>query len=182
MPQFACKRGVPYEQADADIVGPAVLAVVQECGGAVDKDDILEAARHRGSPLHQYIFNKTQREAADAYYRSQAAKLMRSFEVTWTQGGSPRRADLLYYVELVDPEDDHDSLGSNRQNSSRRRGYVTVETVMDDSAYQQQILAQMQQDLSEYRRRYEEFTHLIDFRTRFGRIFQSICRLFEDAA
>jgi len=182
VPQFACKRGVPYEQADADIVGPAVLEVVRECGGAIDKDDILAAARDRNSPLHQYIFNKSQRDAAEAYYRRQAGKLMRSFEVTWTQGGQPRRADLLYYVELVQPADENDTVGGGRHNRTRRRGHVTVDTVMDDSAYQQQILARMQQDLAVYQRRYEEFTHIVDFSTNFGRVFRGICRLFEDTA
>jgi len=183
VPQFACKRGVPFTQEDADIIGPAVLEVVDECGGVMDKDDIVAAARRRNSPLHPYVFNKTQREAANAYYRGQANKLIQSFEVIWTQGGEQRRADLVYYVELVQPEDDEEEeVGSRRRNRSRRRGYVSATTAMDDEAYQQQILTQMEQELDEYRRRYEEFTHLLDFRTRFGRIFRSICNLFEDAA
>ncbi len=182
MPAFACRRGVPYGQEDADIVCPAILEVVAQCGGAMDKDDIVAAARSRNSPLHAYVFNKTRDEAAEAYYRSQANKLLKSFDVVWVQGGQQRRSPLVYYVELLVHEDEDEAPGDQRRNRRRRRAWVTATTALEDPAYQQQILAKMEQDLAEYQRRYEEFACLLDFRTRFGRVFRSICRLFEDAA
>lgn len=182
MPDFAPKNGVPYSQEDADTVGPALLEVIQECGGAADKDDVLAAARRRGSPLRKYVIDRPLKEAAEAHYREQAAKLLRSFEVVWTSGGRRQRADLVYYVELVAGEDDEEEVGGRRRNRSRRKAYVPTTTVMDNQAYQEQILAEMQEELAAYQNRYEEFAYLVDFRTRFGRAFRAICRMFDDAA
>jgi hypothetical protein len=189
LPEFAPKNGVPYSQGDAAIVCPALLEIIQACGGACDKDDVVAAARNRSSPLHKYVFDKSQKEAAEAHYREQAAKLLRSFEVTWVCNGEEQRADLVYYVVTRQPdeddEDDEDTaeteeVGGRRRNRNRRRSYVTAATVLEDPAYQQQVLAKMQEELAGYRRRYKEFAQVVDSRTRFGRVFRSICRLFEE--
>ena len=187
MPEFSPKKGVPYSKADAENVCPAILAVMQECGGACDKDDILAAARRRGSPLRPYVFNKPQGEAAEYYYREQAAKLLRSFEVVFVSGRRRRRVDLVYYVELVQPEtaegeEPAEVVGSRRRNRNRKCAFVDASAVLEDPAYQQQVLAAMQQELAAFRSRYEEFAELVDFRTRFGRIFRSICEMFDEAA
>jgi hypothetical protein len=179
MPEFAPKHGVPYTQEDAEVVCPAILKVIEGCEGVVNKVDLVAAARRRGSPLRPYVFNKKTADAAEAYYRSQAGKLLRSFEVTWVQDKQPRSADLVTYVVLLPTEDDdEEDRDEERRAKSVKKGYVSTTTMLAEEKYQQQVVANMQQDMANLHRDYEDFKHLIDFRTKYGRVFKSICKLF----
>lgn len=181
MPRFEAKAGTPYTETDAAIVGPAILDVIRECGGAVNKEDIVAAARHPESPLHAYVFNKTQAEAAEAYYRNQGGKLLRSFQVVWQQNGEERRADLTYYVTLVNPEEaeDDEPLPGMLRQVVRERGHIAVVTMMERPHFQEQQMAKLQTELATLQRKMSEFEHLIDFSSNFGRAYASIRRWLE---
>lgn len=183
MATYAPKHGTPYTQRDAERICPEILRLMQLHGGGLTKAELLEAAKSRRSPLHRdFVWDDA--AAAEKYRLDQASRMLRAFEVVYTQDRREHRVNLTeYVVQTLQPvaagNDDLPTVRPQR-NASRqagRRCYVPVTAVMTNEDYQQQLVARAREDLQSYRNRYEKIRHLVDFRTRFGRAFNEICRL-----
>lgn len=189
MPRYRPKHGTPFSQTDAAVICPEIIRLARENGGHITADELLIAARPSDSPLHDYIFSDSRAAAAEKWYRHKAAKLLRSFEVVWTQDREERTAPLMSSLEIalvpqtVPPEDDEEEIapGRNGRRTPRTtRAYVSVMSVMDDTAYQRQLVARAREELQQWRHRHAEIRNLVDFRTRFGRTYRQICNLFPE--
>jgi hypothetical protein len=109
---------------------------------------VVEAARPSSSPLHSYVFDRSPRAAAEAYYLSRARELIQRFEVT--------------YREATDDE----PAGAVREWQSVRleQGYVyePVERVVSDPFLRRLKLADMRREYQALEARYAAFSEFVD--------------------
>lgn len=61
----------------AERFGPEIAAVAERCGGVASPEAIVDAARRRGSALHDYIFQLSDDEAVQQHRLDQATYLVR---------------------------------------------------------------------------------------------------------
>lgn len=116
------------------------LLAIRAKRGVLTPRVVMEEAMDFDHPLHDRIFDVPPDEAAERYYLSNAAKLLR---VTFRADLGGRPADLrAFWVQRGTPEDPQSQ-------------YVPIEEIAADPMSQRLMLQQMRRDWQRFRNRYE---------------------------
>lgn len=109
---------------------------------------VLEDARPKDSPLHPAVFDRNQKDAAEAYYLDRAHQLLRSFYIT-VRPAKPEDPDLrVRKWHAVATEDGHI--------------YRAAEDIAEDPTHTAIVLKDMERQWRELYRRYGQFQEFID--------------------
>lgn len=108
---------------------------------------VYEEAKSKSHPLHDKIFDVTQKEAAERYYISNAAKLLR---VTFRADVEGKPMDLRTFWVVKGTEEDPDSR------------YVPIEEIAMDPIARTVMLQQMRRDWMRFKNRYQNYIEFFD--------------------
>lgn len=133
--------------------------------GASTAREVVEAARPKSSPLHEYIFVCGETGAAQRYYESQARLLMRSIDVVFVnERGQEKETRALFAVTRDGEEDQTD-----------QKVYLPVNVVASNQDQAKQIVRQAWDELQGWRRRYEQYRRIFPmFERRYRKVFAAI--------
>lgn len=128
-----------------------LLAIRDANGGQLTPEAVVTAARPTDHPLHSRIFDRTPREAAEAWYRHRAHELIQSVRVAYIADDKPK--DIRAFVAV--PEDE----GPNPTYV-----YEPVEEALMDDKTRQLVLSRMEREWRSLHARYgdmAEFAALV---------------------
>lgn len=129
---------------DPQVAGEELDRIRVHNNGRLDQDAIVEAARPRGSPLHN-AFEWRDSVAAKQYRLQQAGYLIRSLEVVIDQPLTERPTPVRAFVNVTRDED---------------RSYTSTIHAMSDAALRAQVVSEALTELEAWRKRYAELTEL----------------------
>lgn len=130
-------------QLDAQKTGEELERIRTFNNGRLDNSDVVEAARHKASPLHP-AFEWSDKKAAEAYRLDQAGALIRAIDVVIER---PDRAPapVRAFVSVKREED---------------RSYTSVQHALSDAELRAQVVAAAWAELDAWRKRHAELVEL----------------------
>ncbi len=190
---FRAGEGSRYTDEDAEVLGPALAALVKEHQGELAAADIVEEARSRHSVFHEYIFADDDKTAAAKHREELARGLVRSIYVCWSgnSNGEPVEESTRLLRWVVVPAQDAEEAQEEaeegvrpgrrskvKKRDRRTRRLVTVDEAVSNAEYVRQMIEAARQDLKRCEARYHWFVqNLPRFRQKFKRTFEAIRRL-----
>lgn len=128
-----------------------LLAIRKAAKGDLTPQAVVDTARDESHPLHGR-FEWDDSVAGEAYRRSQAAELIRSVKVTYSEApdGEPRRIRAFSSLNVAVSPD--------------QRGYAPTEELVENELTRKILLRQCERDIAALRRKYghlEEFAALV---------------------
>jgi len=140
-----------HAKVDAETAFDECERIVGECESGDDHcQAIVEASKPKAAVLHD-VFEWKDSVAAIMYRRSQAGKLLRSFEVIINHTPPVRAFETFKIVEVGD---------SGARISQGPRVYYRIEDVMSDPALRNELLARAVQELRSLRKKYAALEQL----------------------
>jgi hypothetical protein len=129
--------------ASAQVVGETVERLATVNGGVCPPGALVDEARPVESPLHT-LFQWDDSQAADAFRKQQARKVINSIRVTQRTGDDEHPAPSYpAFVSVVKIDD-----------SGVNRGYKSILQVVDEPDELAQVMAEAMASLKAFRRRY----------------------------
>lgn len=123
------------------------LQRIYEDHGSLTPEIVVQEARAKDHPLHDRVFDKTQKAAAEAYYRDRAHELITSVRITYKdadESGGERTVRAFHAVQT--PEG---------------HVYEPVEKVADDEFTRRIVLNTMEREWRQLFNRYEQFQEFL---------------------
>lgn len=152
MPEYFYRNGARFQpgalrQVPAQVVGDRIQTLIDQYGGHLAPEVVVEDARPRESPLHPH-FEWNDRTAARAHRLDQARNLIRSVAVVYRDDVDPNRPPhrITAFVNLRDDSGSH--------------AYYPIVSVMSDADKRAKMIRQAWNEMIAFRRRYEA---LIEF-------------------
>ena len=153
---FTFSAGSHFPASQAQIVGKFLIELQERSGDeALKPKQVLEAARPKASPIHDY-FTWDNQKAAEKQRLEEAAYLLRSIQIEYVDLGPERRAGTMRMLVNLrrDPvEEDEASRPSDRV-------YLPMVSVLKDPEWRRQLLMEALDQAIHWRTRYEHFTEL----------------------
>lgn len=112
---------------------------------------VVEAARPKTSPLHRAVFDRTVKDAAEAYYEHRAHQLIQSFKVTYRPATDTDPGLRVRKWHAVKTDDGHI--------------YKTAEDVAADPVLTEIVLRDMEREWRALHRRYGHFQEFLELVT-----------------
>lgn len=126
-----------------------VLEMIRKRDGNITPKAVVDEARPKNSPLHPAIFEKSQKQAAEAHYLEEARKMIRSIEVIYVK--APKAPAKQYSVVTQAPE---------KPDDKPRKVYQSTEEALKDPVMRDEILGNAIRDAITYRRKYAHLQEL----------------------
>lgn len=123
------------------------LQVVYDQHGQLTPGLVVDTARPKSHPLHGYVFDRKQREAADAWYKHRAHELIQSVKITYREADedAPERSIRAYHAV----------------RGEAGIVYKSTDDVADDPFTRQLVLRDMEREWKQLRARYEHFEEFV---------------------
>ena len=147
MAKFIWRKGFEA-RISADAVGDELSRLREENGGRLTPKDVVEAARRRGSSLHD-LFTWDDTEAANKWRLSEARRVIGG--LCYVHPENENKEPLIAYVSI--------------RTEPAGRCYIDSRQVMGDQDLRVQALQECRQAIEAWRRRYrnlEEITRALD--------------------
>jgi hypothetical protein len=128
-----------------DVAGAELERIRRESGDAFTPNAVVEAARRRGTPLHDY-FDWDDKTAAAAYRVDQARYLIRHIVVC--RDDEPVEEAVRVYASITEDES-----GPT---------YTTTRRAMENVEWREQLLRSAERDMEAFQARYRKLTELAD--------------------
>lgn len=144
--RYKAVAGSRLSDEQAERYGPEIKSLMDKRGGRLDPDDVVEAARKKRSPLHEY-FMWNDHEAAEEWRRAQARCLLRFIEIEYVQDDEVNHVRAFVSV----PYDGE-------------RNYRPIEVVMLDEYERQNLIGSLREEiiaLTNKLKRFEEFADIV---------------------
>lgn len=123
------------------------LQAIYDQHGKLTPELVVEAARPKGHPLHDRVFDRSPREAAEAWYRDRAHELIQSYRVTYKKGnGEIGSVRGFHAVPSDGPE---------------QFVYEPMDKVAHDPFTRQLVLRAMEREWKQLYARYEDFEEFL---------------------
>jgi len=106
---------------------------------------LAEAAKPKKNPLHPEIYDKSEKDAANAYYLERAGQCLRSLVVEIKEGSHETRA---YHPIIV------------KSNDNKDKVWYSTEEIMEDPEKRTQVLKQALSELRYIRKKYNKLKEL----------------------
>lgn len=126
------------------------LQAVYDQHGALTPELVVQAARPKNHPLHDQVFDRDQRDAAEAWYRERAHGLIRSVRIVYREADetTPQRSVRAFHaVPAVE--------------TPGRFTYVPTDQVIADDLTRQVVLREMEREWRSLLARYEHFEEFL---------------------
>lgn len=126
------------------------LQAIYDAHGYLTPELVVTEARPKGSPLHDIVFDKNQKDAAEAYYKARAHDLIQSVKVVYREATDDEKARSVRKWQAVRTEAGH--------------VYKAAEDIATDPVAAAIVLADMQREWMALHRRYgafSEFTEMV---------------------
>lgn len=118
------------------------LDAIYASHGYLTPELVVEAARPKGHPLHDRVFDRAPKEAAEAWYRHRAHELIQSVKVEYRKAdGSLAKIRAFHAVRGDEAPFVYDPLAK----------------IIEDPISAELLKRQMERDWSDMKRRYESF-------------------------
>ncbi len=130
------------------------IKVLEEKNGGVTPEIVLDDARKKTSPLHDY-FEWNDHKAADLYRIDQSRYLIRSINVVIIRDGQEEMTRAFHPVIVREEKQD------------KGKKYLSAQVVFSDTDYRRQTIEDALKELGGWRKRYQQYSEL-------SSIFQSI--------
>lgn len=125
------------------------LLDIRAARGQLTPDDVVDVARDKSHPLHGR-FEWDDQMAGEAYRRIQAAELIRSVRISYTESPEGEERSVRGWSALTDAPD--------------RRGYEPTEELLRDEFTAKLLLRQAERELKAFKKKYghlKEFADLV---------------------
>jgi len=143
-------RKVGIVDHHASAIKTALVAIAQHNEGILNPSAVVEAARRKSNPLHEY-FEWDDSAAAEQFRLAQATALIRRVRLTIS-----RPAGVANEITLT-------TTRAFQSRPSQRRaagGYESIDDIMRDDTKRGELLANVLTELRAIRHRYEQLTEL----------------------
>lgn len=152
------------------MIGPVLERLNRQLGRPINSEDVLDAARHPDSELHQY-FEWDDDVAAEQYRRLQAGQLIRSvtIEVIDRSSGSNEPKAVRAFLNVVTTPEEPEA--------KPQKGYVSFDTVRNDKDLIAQVIAQYGERLRKDAEAYETYKKFPEFASAFAAVHAEIEKL-----
>jgi hypothetical protein len=124
------------------------LQSIYDQHGQLTPELVVTTARPKGHPLHNRVFDRAPKQAAEAWYRHQAHELIQSVKVVYRDADEDGPARSVRVFHCVHGEQGH--------------VYEPVERVVADPFSRQLVLRDMERDWKQLRSRYEQFAEFTE--------------------
>lgn len=124
------------------------LRAIYDEHGRLTPDLVVQTARPKNHPLHPRVFDKPQREAAEAYYRDRAHELIQSVRIVYSEATDQEPDRSVRAFQAVRREDG-------------QHVYEPSEKIAEDPFSRELVLRDMERDWTALRRRYEAFVEFV---------------------
>ena len=144
-------RDGSHLRGDPKKVAKHLERIANKHGGGLRPSDVVENARSKTSPIHDY-FEWDDATAAETYRQEQARHLIRSIQVITVDDAEPVRA--FHHVTLTTTSEE-DDIG---------RGYVTLERAASEERLRLQVIRRLYAQARAFAREaraFEEFAGVV---------------------
>lgn len=123
------------------------LQAIYSTHGKLTPELVVETARPKNHPLHNYVFDRAVKDAAEAWYRHRAHELITSVKVVYKEAdenGPPRSVRAFHALQTEE-------------------GYVyePVERIATDDFARKLLLTSMEREWKQLFDRYKEFEEFL---------------------
>lgn len=186
---FRAGQGSRFTDEDAQKLGPVLAGLVKSNQGELSAADIVHEAENKKSVLHEYIFAEDDSTAAFRYREELARSMVRSIYVCWENNETGEAIEestrlLQWVVVSAEPEEEEpesvDEIRPGRRGPSdrRTRRLVTIDEVVGNKEYVDQMIANALADFKKFSARYKWFNeNLPKFKKKFKKAFAAIEKL-----
>lgn len=124
------------------------LQAIYDQRGYITPALVVEAARPKNSPLHAAVFDKSVKDAAEAYYIERAHELIQSYKVTYRQAGDGDPGLRVRKWHAIPTEDGH--------------VYKSAEDIAEDPVATAVLLQAMEREWKALQARYGRFVEFLE--------------------
>lgn len=113
--------------------------------GLLTPQIVVDEVRDPTHPLHNHVFDRDQKDAAEAWYRHRAHELITSVRVAYTKSDGTESSIRAFHAVRQEIED------------NGGHAYKPSDEVISDPFLTKLVLTDMERDWKTLRRRYEDF-------------------------
>ena len=143
-------KGSHLTDEQAQRYGERIGALIEQNNGQVDRQSILEDARKKRSPLHDF-FEWDDAEAANQYRLDQARYLLRNILVV-VKIDDEQEEEVRAFHSVVVTADGSDE--------AHERAYVQIDRVLTESELKEQVIDQALKALISWKKKYQQYKEL----------------------
>lgn len=122
------------------------LQEIYDHHGQLTPDLVVEVARPKDHPLHSRVFNRPQKQAAEAWYKHRAHELIQSVKVVYRDSNDEPQEIRKYHAVRGDSG----------------VVYRASEDIADDPFAKKLVLRDMEREWHQLRARYERFSEFLE--------------------
>jgi hypothetical protein len=115
--------------------------------GKLTPELVVEVARPTDHPLHDRVFDRSPREAAETYYRNRAHELIQSVRVV--------------YAKTSDASQEQSVRAFHAVRREKAYSYEPVEKIAEDEFTKRLVLSDMEREWRQLLARYEQFEEFL---------------------
>ena len=145
---FKASKGAMFNDEQAQVYGEFLFGKAMENTETITTHEVLEAARSKKSPIHDY-FDWEDSIAAEKHRLWQARQLLSSIQIVVVYQNQEKVVKAFHNIYL-----EEDSL------KEERRTYVTVQGVAQNEYFRSQVLANALKEIKAWQSRYSEYKEL----------------------
>lgn len=147
---YKAAEGSRLSDEQAQQYGERIELINEKNNGIVTPADVLNDARSKKSPLHNF-FDWDDTKAAEKWRGQQASYLLRTIHVVVKDNGEGEEVRAFYNVNVI-PQGQED----------RVRAYVTLPRVLSEADLRQQVVAQALRQLRAWQEKYKRYKEFAD--------------------
>jgi hypothetical protein len=140
-------RGCKLSEQEAQLYGERIDAIVQQNGGSVSREDVLDDARNLDSPLHP-AFEWDDPVAAEQWRLEQARYLLRSINVVIEKPDGETTETRAFVHVNIETED----------VTEQGPAFVTVQRALGDDELRRQLILEALARIEFWQKRYGEYS------------------------
>lgn len=122
------------------------LQAIYDQHGQLSPELVVEVARPKNHPLHSRVFDRPQKQAAEAWYRHRAHELIQSVKVVYRDSNNEPQEIRKYHAVTADSG----------------VVYRAAEDIADDPFTRKLVLRDMEREWQQLRARYERFGEFLE--------------------
>jgi hypothetical protein len=176
-----------FSQKDVNVIGPA-LADLAASGIDLNIDNVIDAAKDKNSPLHQYLWGVPTKKAVDEWRRRKAGDMLRSVYVKFvfvdaSNKQHTEKARAFHRVEKERQVSIASEDGGTEFATVKGGVYVPLTEVVDTPEFVAQVVKRFEDDMHRAAKNYKYYAkRLPGFKQQVPGVLARLVNLFNGAA